>query len=141
MIDRTVQAAEVPSAPCRILLVSDHRGASEALGAHLAHHGFTLVAHESSAQSAEVAARRERPDVVLIDAAVHGGWERIVSALDSVPPGRIAVLAAYWGVASRQAAAATGIGAVLLKRVQGRELVTRLRELGARPPAERPGHD
>jgi DNA-binding NarL/FixJ family response regulator len=111
--------------------VSDHRAASEALGKHLAHHGFTIVARETSPAGAALSARRERPDVVLIDAAVRGGWQQIVAALDDVvAKEHIAVLAAYWSTDARRAATRTGIGAMLLKRVEGVELVNRLRALG-----------
>jgi DNA-binding NarL/FixJ family response regulator len=68
---------------------------------------------------------------VLIDAAVRAGWQEIVAALgDSVPKDHIAVLAAYWSTDARRAASRSGIGATLLKRVEGVELVNRLRALG-----------
>ncbi len=136
MIGRSAHPYDDSSTPCRLLLVGDHREASEALRTHLAHHGFTIVAHETSAAGAAVAARRQPPDVVLIDAAVSGGWQDVVVALDDiVPHDRIAVLAAYWSTNARRAATRTGIGATLLKRVEGVELVHRLRMLGgvARP--------
>ena len=121
----------VDAAPCRLLLVSDHRAASDALGKHLAHHGFTIVGRESSPAGAADSARREGPDVVLIDAAVRGGWQPVVGALDGVVArDHIAVLAAYWSTDARRAASRTGIGAMLLKRVEGVELVNRLRALG-----------
>jgi DNA-binding NarL/FixJ family response regulator len=131
MIGRASNPYDVPATPCRLLLVSDHRAASDALGTHLSHHGFTIVAHEGGPTEAAEAARREHPDVVLIDAAVRGGWQEVVAALgDLVPRGHIAVLAAYWSTDARRAATRTGIGATLLKRVEGVELVNRLRALG-----------
>lgn len=115
---------------CRLLLVSDHRAASEALRVHLAHHGFSIVAHARSAGGAADAVRGECPDVVLIDAAVLGGWQEVVAALDGlVAKDHIAVLAAYWSTDARRAATRTGIGATLLKRVEGAELANRLRAL------------
>ncbi len=131
MIGRDAHPYDRDHAPCRLLLVSDHRAASDALGTHLSHHGFTIVAHETAPAAAADAARREHPDVVLIDAAVHGGWQEVVAALgESVPRDHIAVLAAYWSTDARRAATRTGIGATLLKRVEGAELVNRLRALG-----------
>ena len=131
MIGRDAHKYLRDTAPCRLLLVSDQRAASEALRAHLAHHGFTIVAHEGQPVSAAAAARREHPDVVLIDAAVHGGWQDVVTALeDVIPRSHIAVLAAYWSTDARRAATRTGIGATLLKRVEGVELINRLRALG-----------
>lgn len=131
MIGRDANQYLRDAPPCRLLLVSDQRAASEALGTHLAHHGFTIVAHEREPAAAADAARRERPDVVLIDAAVRGGWQDVVAALaDEVPRSHIAVLAAYWSTDARRAATRTGIGATLLKRVEGIELINRLRALG-----------
>jgi len=131
MIGREAKPYDRAAPPCRLLLVSGHRAGSEALLAHLAHHGFAIVAHETNAAEAAEKARSERPDVVLIDAAVPGGWQAVVSALDGLTPrDHIAVLAAYWGEAARLAASRTGIGATLLMRVEGVELVNRLRALG-----------
>lgn len=130
MIGRSSHPYDRSGPPCRLLLVSDRRASSEALRVHLAYHGFDIVAHESSAAGVGEAARRERPDVILIDASVPGGWQPIVTALDDVVPReRIAVLSAYWSTEARLAASQTGIGATLLKRVEGAELVTRLRSL------------
>lgn len=130
MIGRASHPYDRAAPPCRLLLVSDRRAASEALRVHLAYHGFDIVAHESSASAAGEAARREQPDVILIDASVPGGWQPIVTALDDVVPmQRIAVLAAYWSTEARRAANRTGIGATLLKRVEGVELMERLRSL------------
>lgn len=116
-------------APCRVLLVADHRGATTALGAHLRHHGFAVVGLEAVPAAVRAAAARENPDVVLIDASVDGGWQAVVRALDPFSPCRIAVLAAYWGSDARRDAAEAGIGATLLKQVGGGELVERLRAL------------
>jgi len=130
MLGRSSHPYDRSGPPCRLLLVSDRRAPSEALRVHLAYHGFEILAHESSAPGAAEAARREQPDVVLIDAAVPGGWQPIVAALEGITPHeRIAVLAAYWSSEGREAARRSGIGATLLKRVEGAELVTRLRSL------------
>ncbi|MFM2105227.1 MAG: hypothetical protein RL338_259 [Chloroflexota bacterium] len=116
-------------APCRVLLVADHRAATTALGAHLRRHGFHIVGLEAAPAAVRAAAARELPDVVLIDASVGGGWQAVVSALDSISPHRVAVLAAYWGSEARRDAAEAGIGATLLKQVSGGDLVARLRAL------------
>jgi DNA-binding response OmpR family regulator len=134
MIGRAENPYAPSDAPCRLLLVSDHRASSDALGSHLAHHGFTIVGRESGARAAGEAARRELPDVVLIDAAVREGWQEVVRNLECVPKDHIAVLAAYWSTDARRAAALSGIGATLLKRVEGAELVNRLRALASGHP-------
>lgn len=123
-----VRANLVPT--YRLLLVSEHRGASEALTTHLTRHGFVIVGHESNPGRAADAARRERPDVVLIDASVAAGWQAVVGALEGlVARGHMAVLAAYWSSDARRAAASSGIGATLLKGGKTGELVERLRSL------------
>ncbi|HEY6056547.1 MAG TPA: hypothetical protein VIV06_00870 [Candidatus Limnocylindrales bacterium] len=117
--------------PPRLLLVTRH-GAADALIAHLSRHGFEICGVVTTPTGAAEAARLGRPDVVLIDAAVRAGWEAVASALDGlVARGHVAVLAAYWSGEARQNAAALGIGATLLKRVGGPELIDRLRSLAA----------
>jgi hypothetical protein len=116
----------------RLLLVSEHRGASEALTTHLTRHGFAIVGHESSPGRAADAARRERPDVVLLDASVAAGWQAVVAAMEGlVARGHVAVLSAYWSSDARRSAASSGIGATLLKGGKTGELVERLRSLAA----------
>jgi DNA-binding NarL/FixJ family response regulator len=116
----------------RLILVSDDPAASEALAVHLTRHGFVLVGQVRSAEAARIAARYTEPDVVLVDAAISGGWRAVVEALDGVlESGRIAVLASYWGADERQEAAESGIGAAILKAVEGGALALRLREIAA----------
>jgi DNA-binding NarL/FixJ family response regulator len=111
----------------RLLVVSDDVASSEALRASRA--GSHLPGN--SARAAVNAARETDPNAVLVDAAVHGGWQHVVHALDPlVPRRRVAVLAAYWSTDARRAAEQTGIGGILLKQIEGEALVTRLRELG-----------
>ncbi len=114
----------------RLILVSDDPAASDALAAHLTRHGFVLVGQVSSAEAARIAARYTEPDVVLVDAAIRGGWRAVVEALDGVLESRrIAVLASYWGADERREATASGIGAAILKAVEGGALALRLREI------------
>jgi len=71
-----------------------------------------------------------RPEVVLLDADVSGGWRPVVAALrDVVPPGRIAVLASYWHSDEQREAVASGIGGTLLKHLDGSALARQLRAL------------
>ncbi len=116
----------------RLLLVGDDPVAAEALSAHLSRHGFLVVGRVRTADAARTAARYTEPDVVLVDSAVRDGWRTVVDALDGVlEHGRIAVLASYWDADARRDAAATGVGAVILKAMQGGTLVGRLREIAA----------
>ncbi len=120
-----------PDAPRRrLLLVSDDVISAEALRAHLTRHGF-LLSEANSARMAAVAAREITPDVVLIDAAIHGGWQAVLRSLDGLLPcAHVAILAAYWTTDARRAAEEAGIGGILLKQVEGDALAQRLREVG-----------
>jgi pyruvate-ferredoxin/flavodoxin oxidoreductase len=114
----------------RLLIVSQHRAATEALCDHLSRHGFTIVAQATSAESAAREACAVRPDVVLIDADVPGGWPPVVAVLrDLIPAERIAVLASYWHADEQREAVASGIGGTLLKHLDGSALARQLREL------------
>lgn len=133
VIDRADRPYLPPTGSPHLLLVSAGR-ASGPLMAHLSHHGFSIDLVASATGAAEAVAGR-RPDVVLIDASVEGGWERIVGALGGeVAAGHIAVLAPYWSAKARRIARHDGIGATLLQRVEGSELVHRLRALASEQP-------
>ena len=112
----------------RLLIVSDHVGSSDALAAHLNRHGFAVVGEVRSAGSAALAARTCAPDLVLVDGALRGGWQAVADALDGVTPrNHIVVLAAYLGADEARDA---GIGATILKHVEGGSLASRLRAIG-----------
>lgn len=126
-----VSSMSIPEGPRRrLLVVSDDVPSAEALRAHLSRHGF-LICLANSGRAAVNAARETDPDAVLVDAAIHGGWQTVVHALDPLLPRRkIAVLAAYWSTDARRTAEQAGIGGILLKQIEGEALVIRLRELG-----------
>jgi len=112
----------------RLLIVSQHRAATEALCDHLSRHGFIVA--QASCESAAREAAAARPDVVLLDADVSGGWRPMVAALrDLIPAGRIAVLASYWHADEQREAVASGIGGTLLKHLDGSALARQLRAL------------
>jgi len=112
----------------RLLIVSQHRAATEALCDHLSRHGFIVA--QASCESAAREAAAARPDVVLLDADVAGGWRPMVAALnDLIPAERIAVLASYWHADEQREAVASGIGGTLLKHLDGSALARQLRAL------------
>jgi pyruvate-ferredoxin/flavodoxin oxidoreductase len=112
----------------RLLIVSQHRAATEALCDHLSRHGFIVA--QASCESAAREAAAARPDVVLVDADVAGGWRPMAAALrDLIPAGRIAVLASYWHADEQREAVASGIGGTLLKHLDGSALARQLRAL------------
>ncbi len=128
----------------RLLIVSQHRAATEALCDHLSRHGFIVA--QASCESAAREAATARPDVVLLDADVAGGWRPMAAALrDLVPPERIAVLASYWHTDEQREAVASGIGGTLLKHLDGSALARQLRALSEptivtnKPTPEFPG--
>jgi len=115
----------------RLLIVSDHLAASDALAAHLGRHGFAVVGEVRSARSAVLAARTCDPDLILVDGALRGGWQAVAEALDGVVPrSRIVVLEAYLGPEELRLARDAGIGATILKHVEGGTLASRLRAIG-----------
>ena len=115
----------------RLLIVSQHRAAAEALCDHLSRHGFVVVL--ASCESAAREAAAARPDAVLLDADVAGGWRPVVAALsDLIPAEKIAVLAAYWHADEQREAAASGIGGTILKHLDGTALARERRELSDR---------
>ncbi|HEX8939183.1 MAG TPA: 2-oxoacid:acceptor oxidoreductase family protein [Candidatus Limnocylindrales bacterium] len=119
-----------PLPPRRLLIVSQHRAAAEALSDHLSRHGFVVVARATCGGTAAHQVRATRPDVVLVDGDVPGGWQQVVTALDGLlDRGRIAVLASYWRSDEQREAVASGIGGTLLKHLDGSALARRLREL------------
>ncbi len=116
----------------RLLLVSDHRTAGDALAGYLARHGFEVVARASNAEQAAAAARATLLDVALVDGDLAAGWTSVVQALaEPLGRSRIAVLSSYWGQQKRSDARRCGIGAALLKRVAGPILARQLRALTA----------
>ena len=118
--------------PLRLLLVSDHRAAGDALTAYLSRHGFIVVARASTPAAAAAAAGSSGIDVALIDGDVACGWRPVVAALaDPLGRHRIAVLSSYWGQQERSDATRCGIGAALLKRIAGSALAGQLRALAA----------
>ncbi len=120
------------TAPLRLLLVSDHRAASDALTSYLSRHGFEIVARVATPVDAADAARWARPDVALVDGEVACGWRPVVEALEaSLGRQRIAVLSAYWSQQEQQHADRWGVGATLLKRVASATLALQLRSLAA----------
>jgi pyruvate-ferredoxin/flavodoxin oxidoreductase len=128
----------------RLLIVSQHRAATEALCDHLSRHGFIVA--QASCESAAREAATARPDVVLLDADVAGGWRPMAVALrDLIPAERIAVLASYWHADEQREAAASGIGGTLLKHLDGSALARQLRALSEptivtnKPTPEFPG--
>jgi len=124
--------ASVDSRRLRLLLVTDHRAAGDALAAHLSRHGFEVVARASTPAEAADALRDVAVDVALVDGDVACGWRGVVQALDGLlGRRRVAVLSSYWDQQGRNDARRCGIGAAILKAVTGAALAGQLRALAA----------
>ena len=116
----------------RLLLVSDHRAAGDALTEYLTRHGFDIVARAANASEAAAAVRSMVIDVAMVDGDLAAGWRSVVRAVsEPLEHNRIAVLSSYWGQQERLDARECGIGATLLKRIAGPNLAGQLRALAA----------
>ena len=116
----------------RLLLVSDHRAAGDALTEYLTRHGFDIVARAANAAETAAAVRSMPIDVALVDGDLAAGWRTVVHAVsEPLAHNRIAVLQSYWGQQEWLDARRCGIGATLLKRIAGPNLAGQLRALAA----------
>lgn len=80
------------SAPVRVL-IADHDGSSRSgVRMSLDGHGFEICAEAGSAGEAVEAARRERPDVCLIEADLPGGGVDAIRRVLSEVPGTVVVM-------------------------------------------------
>jgi len=115
----------------KILVCDDHQGIRTGLASLFAGTEIEIVGEADSGKETLKQAQKIKPDVVLLDADVPGGWRPVVAALrDCIPADRIAVLASYWHADEQREAIATGIGGTLLKHLDGSALARQLRELG-----------
>ena len=95
--ERGLGTRELPSGPCRVLVVDDNRDAAQSLAVMLRLSGHEVqVAHDGPA--ALSAAERARPDLVLLDIGMPGmsGLE-VARRLRALPWGRAVLLVAQTG--------------------------------------------
>ena len=121
-------AGEAAAPPAHVLLVEDNLDAAEALGELLRMWGHTVhLAHDGA--SALEAARRRRPDVVLLDIGLPGMDGYTVAEQLRAVPGhdgvKLVAVTGYGQESDRQRAALAGFDHHLVKPVD----VERLREL------------
>lgn len=86
------------SAAIRVLIVDDHAVVREGIRHVLvAEPGFTVVAEAGSAEEALACARRDEPDVVLLDITMPGqsGLDAVAPLLAAAPRARILLLSVH----------------------------------------------
>ncbi|HSC92581.1 MAG TPA: response regulator transcription factor [Gaiellaceae bacterium] len=120
------------AARLRVLLAERHPGVRGALRADLEDAGFDVCAEVGDADEAVDAARRERPDVCLLDAAVTGGAADAVARLAAESPeSRVVVLAVSRDEDALVAAFHAGAAGYLPKDVAARRLGPALASVAA----------
>jgi DNA-binding response OmpR family regulator len=125
----------------RILVVEDDPGIRLAVGFRLRASGFDVV-EAGDTDDAIATARRERPDLILLDLGLPGGggfavMERLVAdpGLETMP---VVVLSAREAAATADKAIAAGAFAYLEKVVDARSLIATIRDGLARRRAATP---
>ncbi|HSH04574.1 MAG TPA: response regulator transcription factor [Anaerolineae bacterium] len=116
----------------RILIADDHAVVREGLQALIkTEPGMVVVATASDGVEAVVAARREKPDVILLDLQMprKTGLEAIVDIKKEQPEARILVLTSFSDDETVFAAVQNGAMGYLLKDATPEELLTAVRHL------------
>jgi DNA-binding NarL/FixJ family response regulator len=119
--------------PFRILLVDDHEVVRQGLAALLARRpAFQVVAEAGTAAEALAAARRHRPDVVIMDVRLPDGTgiEACRDIRAELPETRVVMLTSYPDEEAVLAAIMAGASGYLLKQIRGRDLVEALESIG-----------
>jgi two-component system, NarL family, response regulator DevR len=119
--------------PLRLLLVDDHEVVRQGLAALLARRpAFQVVAEAGSVAEALAAARRFRPDLVIMDVRLPDGTgiEACRDIRAEMPETRVVMLTSYPDEDAVLAAILAGASGYLLKQIRGRDLVTALESVG-----------
>jgi len=124
-----------PSAerPLRLLLVDDHEVVRQGLAALLARRpAFQVVAEAGTVAEAMAAARRFRPDLVIMDVRLPDGTgiEACRDIRAEMPETRVVMLTSYPDEDAVLAAILAGASGYLLKEIRGRDLVAALESVG-----------
>jgi DNA-binding NarL/FixJ family response regulator len=119
--------------PLRLLLVDDHEVVRQGLAALLARRpAFQVVGEAGTVAEALAAARRFRPDLVIMDVRLPDGTgiEACRDIRAEMPETRIVMLTSYPDEDAVLAAILAGASGYLLKQIRGRDLVTALESVG-----------
>jgi len=115
--------------PLRLLLVDDHEVVRQGLSALLGRRdGFQVVAEAGTVAEAMAAARRFRPDLVIMDVRLPDGTgiEACRDLRAEMPEIRVVMLTSYPDEEAVLAAILAGASGYLLKQIRGRDLVAAL---------------
>lgn len=119
--------------PLRLLLVDDHEVVRQGLAALLARRpAFQVVAEAGTVAEAVAAARRFRPDLVIMDVRLPDGTgiEACRDIRAEMPETRVVMLSSYPDEDAVLAAILAGASGYLLKQIRGRDLVAALESVG-----------
>jgi DNA-binding NarL/FixJ family response regulator len=119
--------------PLRLLLVDDHEVVRQGLAALLARRpAFQVVAQAGTVAEALAAARRHRPDLVIMDVRLPDGTgiEACRDIRAEMPETRVVMLTSYPDEEAVLAAILAGASGYLLKQIRGRDLVAALESVG-----------
>jgi len=122
-----------PARPLRLLLVDDHEVVRQGLAALLARRpAFQVVAEAGTVAEAVAAARRFRPDIVVMDVRLPDGTgiEACRDIRAEMPETRVVMLTSYPDEEAVLAAIMAGASGYLLKQIRGRDLVEALESIG-----------
>jgi DNA-binding NarL/FixJ family response regulator len=125
-----------------ILVVDDHEVVRQGLSAMLDRRpGFQVVAEAGTVAEALEAARRFRPDLVVMDVRLPdgSGVEACRDIRAEMPETRVVMLTSYPDEEAVLAAIIAGASGYLLKQVRARDLVAALEAVGRGEIAARPG--
>lgn len=119
--------------PLSVLLVDDHEVVRQGLAALLARRpAFQVVAEAGTVAEAVAAARRFRPDLVVMDVRLPDGTgiEACRDIRAEMPETRVVMLTSYPDEEAVLAAIMAGASGYLLKQIRGRDLVEALGAIG-----------
>ena len=122
-----------PARPLRLLLVDDHEVVRQGLAALVARRpAFEMVAEAGTVAEAVAAARRFRPDIVVMDVRLPDGTgiEACRDIRAEMPETRVVMLTSYPDEEAVLAAILAGASGYLLKQIRGRDLVAALESVG-----------
>ena len=123
----------VPDRPLTLLLVDDHEVVRQGLAALLGRRpGFQVVAEAGTVAEAVAAARKFRPDLVVMDVRLPdgSGVEACREIRAEMPDTRVVMLTSYPDEDAVLSAIIAGASGYLLKQVRARDLVAALEAVG-----------